>query len=101
MIKFFDIKPETTDPTEALLVVINGNGESRCLMFDRVIGKQEVVIKSIGGIFRNTPAIRLLQIQITRTCHSCKAVAIMARTRTWCTNSSEASLRAGNPGSIR
>lgn len=54
---FFDIKPETTDPTEALLVVVNNNGESRCLMFDRVIGKQEVVIKGIGGMFRNTPAI--------------------------------------------
>ncbi len=55
--EFFDIKPDTTDPTEALLVVIENNGESRCLMIDQLVGNQEVVIKSLGGTFKKAPAI--------------------------------------------
>jgi two-component system chemotaxis sensor kinase CheA len=36
------------DPTEALVVVVENEGERRCIMVDEVIGKQEVVIKSLG-----------------------------------------------------
>lgn len=57
MYEFFDLKPETTDPMEAILVVIDNNGETRCLMVDQLVGKQEVVIKSLGETFKRSPAI--------------------------------------------
>ncbi|MDR2946243.1 MAG: chemotaxis protein CheA [Candidatus Adiutrix sp.] len=37
-----------SDPDEALVVVIENEGEPRCLLVDEVLGKQEVVIKSLG-----------------------------------------------------
>jgi len=55
--EFYGVKPRTTDPTEALLVVVDNNGETRCLMVDQLIGKQEVVIKSLGDTFKPVPAI--------------------------------------------
>lgn len=57
MYEFYDVKPRTTDPTEALLVVVDNNGETRCLMVDQLLGKQEVVIKSLGETFKEAPAI--------------------------------------------
>ncbi len=57
MYEFYDVKPRTTDPTEALLVVVDNNGETRCLMVDQLLGKQEVVIKSLGETFKKAPAI--------------------------------------------
>ena len=36
------------DPEEALVVVVENEGEARCLLVDEVVGKQEVVIKSLG-----------------------------------------------------
>lgn len=36
------------DPTEALVVVVENEGERRCILVDEVLGKQEVVIKSLG-----------------------------------------------------
>jgi two-component system chemotaxis sensor kinase CheA len=57
MYEFYDVKPRTTDPTDALLVVVDNNGETRCLMVDQLLGKQEVVIKSLGETFKKAPAI--------------------------------------------
>ncbi|MFH1089963.1 MAG: chemotaxis protein CheA, partial [Pseudomonadota bacterium] len=37
-----------TDPTQALVVVVENEGDRRCVMVDEVLGKQEVVIKSLG-----------------------------------------------------
>jgi chemotaxis protein histidine kinase CheA len=36
------------DPSEALVVVVENEGQRRCLLVDEVLGKQEVVIKSLG-----------------------------------------------------
>lgn len=36
------------NPDEALVVVVENEGEPRCLLVDEVLGKQEVVIKSLG-----------------------------------------------------
>lgn len=36
------------DPAQALVVVVENEGQRRCLLVDEVIGKQEVVIKSLG-----------------------------------------------------
>ena len=37
-----------SNPDEALVVVVENEGEPRCLLVDEVLGKQEVVIKSLG-----------------------------------------------------
>ena len=44
----FGVKPRSELATESLLVVAEGAGRSFCLMVDDLIGKQEVVIKSLG-----------------------------------------------------
>ena len=41
------------DPTQGIVVVVESGQESRCLFVDELIGKQEVVIKSLGDMFRN------------------------------------------------
>jgi two-component system chemotaxis sensor kinase CheA len=46
------VAPESTDPTQAIILVVEAGSKSRCVMVDRLIGKQEVVIKSLGEIFR-------------------------------------------------
>ena len=41
------------DPTQGIVVVVEAGKDSRCLFVDELIGKQEVVIKSLGDMFRN------------------------------------------------
>jgi len=41
------------DPTQGIVVVVESGQESRCLFVDELIGKQEVVIKNLGDMFRN------------------------------------------------
>ena len=42
-----------TDPTEGIIVVVEAGQDSRCLLVDQLIGKQEVVIKNLGDMFRH------------------------------------------------
>ena len=44
----FKIEPESVNPWEALVVVVEAENRSKCLLVDQVIGKEEVVIKSLG-----------------------------------------------------
>ena len=53
----FGIQPRSTDPAECVLVVADAEGTSFCLMVDEMAGKQEVVIKSLGRIFRQVRGI--------------------------------------------
>jgi len=46
--KVFNIKPEYTEPWEAIVVVVDSESGSKCLMVDKIIGKAEVVVKSLG-----------------------------------------------------
>jgi two-component system chemotaxis sensor kinase CheA len=43
--------PATADPAAAIVVVVEAGQESRCLLVDALLGKQEVVIKSLGETF--------------------------------------------------
>jgi two-component system chemotaxis sensor kinase CheA len=47
----FGIKPAFEDPASALFIVSETNHESFCLLVDELLGKQEVVIKSLGPMF--------------------------------------------------
>ncbi|MGL4208995.1 MAG: chemotaxis protein CheW, partial [Candidatus Adiutrix sp.] len=40
------------NPDEALVVVVENDGQLRCLLVDEVLGKQEVVIKSLGDTLK-------------------------------------------------
>jgi two-component system chemotaxis sensor kinase CheA len=39
------------DPTRAIVVVLDAGHDRRCLLVDELVGKQEVVIKSLGETF--------------------------------------------------
>jgi two-component system chemotaxis sensor kinase CheA len=43
--------------SDAVLVVVEGRDQLYCVAVDQLIGKQEVVIKSLGSTFRDIPAI--------------------------------------------
>lgn len=45
------------DPMKSLVVVIESDNQQRCLLVDHLLGKQEVVIKSLGETFRRNPAL--------------------------------------------
>ncbi|MCP4756281.1 MAG: chemotaxis protein CheA [Proteobacteria bacterium] len=48
---FFDIEPEVTDPSEALIIVVaNGAGQFG-LMVDELLHRQQIVIKNLGDRF--------------------------------------------------
>lgn len=51
--KRFGIAPRSEDPAQSLLIVSEAVGKRFCLMVDELIGKQEVVIKSLGEALKN------------------------------------------------
>ena len=46
--KLFNIEPEQKEPWDAIVVVVDSEKGSRCLMVDKIVGKAEVVVKSLG-----------------------------------------------------
>jgi len=55
--KRFSVKPKTETASESLFVVAEAAGHRFCLMVDEFIGKQEVVIKSLGEGMKNIPGV--------------------------------------------
>ena len=55
--QYFDQPPKVTDPAQAIIVVVESGSQTRCLMVDELIGKQEVVIKSLGGALNKNAAL--------------------------------------------
>ena len=53
----FSVKPSSEDPLESLLIIAESQESEFCLMVDRLIGKQEVVIKSLGESLRNVSGV--------------------------------------------
>ena len=53
----FSVKPRSTDPCECLLIVAESGAKRFCLMVDELIGKQEVVIKSLGEKFEHVEGV--------------------------------------------
>ncbi|SPF43736.1 CheA signal transduction histidine kinase [Syntrophobacter sp. SbD1] len=54
---YFDEEPKHRNPWDALLLVVTEGHNSYCLLADEIVGRQEVVIKSLGGMFRQLPGI--------------------------------------------
>ena len=53
----FGLVPRTEDPCQALLIVADNGGAPFCLMVDDLVGKQEVVIKSLGEGLGRLPGV--------------------------------------------
>lgn len=53
----FGVKPRSEQAAESLLIVAEAAGKCFCLMVDELIGKQEVVIKSLGENLKDIPGI--------------------------------------------
>ncbi len=55
--EIFNVKPNYTDPRDAIVVVVENEGRRRALMVDELLGKEEVVIKSLGGYMKDVKGI--------------------------------------------
>jgi len=53
----FNIDSTKRDPWEAIAVVIEAEGRAKCLLVDEILGKAEVVIKTLGEGLRNIQGI--------------------------------------------
>jgi two-component system chemotaxis sensor kinase CheA len=51
------VVPDITDPWAAVLIFAESGGREFCLMVDELIGKQEVVVKSLGQFLESTPGV--------------------------------------------
>ncbi|MCU1238442.1 MAG: CheA signal transduction histidine kinase [Candidatus Solibacter sp.] len=55
--RVFGVEPAHEDPCRGVLVVAEVDGHQFCLLVDALIGKQEVVIKSLGDTFKNVSGV--------------------------------------------
>ncbi len=55
--RLFEIEGAVSKPEEALLVIITGDGKKCALLVDKLLGQQQVVIKSLGRAFDNLEGI--------------------------------------------
>jgi len=53
----FASEPQYTDPTEAILLILETEGERVAVMVDEILGKQQVVIKCIEQNFHKVEGI--------------------------------------------
>ena len=55
--EIFSLEPTTTEISDGIAVVVESEGRERALMVDELLGKQEVVIKSLGGYMANISGV--------------------------------------------
>jgi two-component system chemotaxis sensor kinase CheA len=55
--RYFNCAFDTDRPWEALVVTVEYDGKYMCLLLDELLGKEEVVIKSMGGYLQNVKGI--------------------------------------------
>ncbi|MBC8247107.1 MAG: chemotaxis protein CheA [Deltaproteobacteria bacterium] len=55
--QIFSVKGDAEKPWEGLVVTVENDGEQRCLLLDELLGKEEVVIKSIGQYMKSIKGI--------------------------------------------
>jgi two-component system chemotaxis sensor kinase CheA len=53
----FGLREMPAPTSEGILIVIESDGKKRCLLADELVGKQEVVIKNLGEVFRTDPMV--------------------------------------------
>jgi two-component system, chemotaxis family, sensor kinase CheA len=55
--ELFNIEPQFKEPWDAIIVVVDSESGSKCLMVDKIIGKAEVVVKSLGEGLKNIKGV--------------------------------------------
>ena len=55
--RLFNIDGAEQDPSRAIVVVVEDDGRQTGLIADELLGQQQIVIKSLGDVFRNTAGI--------------------------------------------
>ncbi len=55
--RLFNHHTEITDPTQGVLVLIEADGKKSALFVDRLVGQQQVVIKSLETNFKKVPGV--------------------------------------------
>lgn len=55
--RIFNVKGDTVDPWESLVVIVEHEDRQMCLLLDDLLGKEEVVIKSMGAAMQNIKGI--------------------------------------------
>lgn len=55
--EFFDVTPKASGITDGIVVVVESGQDSRAVLVDQLIGKQEVVIKALGETFKANRAL--------------------------------------------
>ncbi len=55
--RLFRVQPKKEDPLAGVLVVAEVEGQRFCVLVDELIGKQEVVIKSLGETFKKVTGV--------------------------------------------
>jgi two-component system chemotaxis sensor kinase CheA len=55
--KIFESQSQVVAPWDGLVVVVEYDGKHMCLLLDELLGKEEVVIKSMGEIMKDVPGI--------------------------------------------
>jgi two-component system chemotaxis sensor kinase CheA len=53
----FDIEPDSRNPWEATVVVVDGENRAKCLLVDEIIGQEEVVIKGLSESLRKVKGV--------------------------------------------
>jgi two-component system chemotaxis sensor kinase CheA len=53
----FGVEPRSKEASESVFVVTEQDGRPFCLMVDELLGKQEVVIKSLGKMFQQVSGV--------------------------------------------
>ena len=57
MYEVFSLQPEHIEPTKAILIILETEGERVAVMVDEILGQQQVVIKSMEQNFRKVDGI--------------------------------------------
>ena len=55
--KLFGFEPKYYNPWEAIIVVVENEGTRKCILVDELIGKHEIVIKSLGERLKNVKGL--------------------------------------------
>jgi two-component system chemotaxis sensor kinase CheA len=53
----FGVTPDGTDPTQAILVILETEGERVAVLVDELLGQQQVVIKSLEKNFQKVAGL--------------------------------------------
>lgn len=53
----FGVTARETEATDAIVIVVEAGNQRRCLLVDQLLGKQEVVIKGLGELFRSSEGL--------------------------------------------